>query len=81
MVQHISRTNAWLFESPASNLTEFVIMQMNAEPAVPILPKIQGNLPGFVVEAEHPMVEDLLQGDKLMKQLRFLKPSLMRNLT
>ena len=56
---------------------------MNADLAVtvPILPKIQGNLPGFVVEAEHPVVEDLLQGDNLMKQLRSLKPSLMRNLT
>ena len=49
--------------------------------AVPILPKIQGNSPGFVVEAEHPVVEDLLQEDKLMKQQRSLKPSLMRNLT
>ena len=35
-------------------------MRMNVGPAVPILPKIQGNLPDFVVEAEHPMVEDLL---------------------
>ena len=38
-------------------------MPMNADPADPILPKIQGNLPGFVVEVEHPVVEDLLQGD------------------
>ena len=36
--------------------------------AVPILPKIQGNLPGFVVEVEHSVVEDSLQEDKLMKQ-------------
>ena len=35
----------------------------------------------FVVEVEHPMVEDLLLEDKSMKQLRSLKPSLMRNLT
>ena len=56
-------------------------MQLNTDPAVPILTKIQGNLPGFVVEAEHPVVEDLLQGDKLMKQLRSLKPNLTRNLT
>ena len=48
--------------------------------AVPILPKIQGNLPGVVVEAEHPVEEDLLQEDKSMKQQRSLKPSLMRNL-
>ena len=47
---------------------------------VPILPKIQGNLPGFVVEAEHPVVEDLLLEGKSMKQLRSMKPSLMRNL-
>ena len=42
-------------------------MPLSADPAVPILPKIQGNLPGFVVEAE-----DLLQEDKLMKQQRSL---------
>ena len=35
-------------------------MSLCANPAVPILPKIQGNLTGFVVEVEHPMVEDLL---------------------
>ena len=29
-------------------------MPLSADLAVPILPKIQGNLPGFVVEAEHP---------------------------
>ena len=40
-------------------------MPLNADSsiAVPILPKIQGNLPGFVVEVEYPMVEDLLQED------------------
>ena len=55
-------------------------MPLSADPAVPILHKKQGNLPGFVVEAEHPMVEDLIQEDKLMRQQWFLKPSLMRNL-
>ena len=55
-------------------------MHLNADPAVPVIPKIQGNLPGFMVEAEHPVVEDLLQEDKSMKQQRSLKPSLMRNL-
>ena len=57
-------------------------MPLSADPAiaVPILPKIQGNLPGFVVEAEHPVAEDLLLEGKSMKQLRSLKPSLMRNL-
>ena len=57
-------------------------MSLNADPAiaVPILPKTQGSLPGFVVEAEHPVVEDLLLEDKSMKQLKSLKPSLMRNL-
>ena len=56
-------------------------MPLNPDLAVPVLPKIQGNLPGFVVEAEHPMVEDLLLEGKSMKQLKFLKPSLTRNLT
>ena len=56
-------------------------MPLCADPAVPILPKIQGNLPSFMVEAEHPGVEDSLLEDKSMKQQRFLKPSLMRNLT
>ena len=55
-------------------------MCLNADPAVPVLPKIQGNLPGFVVEAEHPVVEDLHQEDKSMKQQRSLRPSLTRNL-
>ena len=55
-------------------------MCLNADPAVPILPKIQGNLSDFVVEAEHPMVEDLLLEGKSMEQLRSLKPSLVRNL-
>ena len=70
-------------QCPASrvNVTELAITQMNADPAVQILPKIQGNLTGFMVEVEHPVVEDLLQGDKLMKQLRSLKPSLMTYLT
>ena len=30
-------------------------MRMNADPAVPILLKIQGNLPGFMVEPKHPV--------------------------
>ena len=55
-------------------------MPLNADPVVPILPKIQGNLPGFVVEVEHPVVEVSLQENKSMKQLRSLKPNLMRNL-
>ena len=55
MVQLIPKTDAQLIESLASNATELVIMPLNAElTAVPTLPKIQGNLPGFVVEAEHP---------------------------
>ena len=36
---------------------------------------------GFVVEAEHPGVDDSLLEDKSMKQQRSMKPSLMRNLT
>ena len=77
----IPRTNAWLIESPALNVTELVIIRLSAGQAVPILLKIQGNLPGFMVEVEHPMVEVSLPEDKSMKQLRSLKPSLMRNLT
>ena len=37
-----------------------VIIPLSADPVVPILLKIQGNLLGFVVEVEHPVVEDLL---------------------
>ena len=56
-------------------------MLLNVELTVPILLKIQGNLTGFMVEADHPVGEDLLQEGKSMKQLRSLKPSLMTNLT
>ena len=56
-------------------------MHLCADLAVPVLPKIQGNLTGFMVEAEHPRVEDLLPEDKSMKQQRFLMPSLIRNPT
>ena len=48
-------------------------MPLCADLAVPTLLKIQGNLPGIVVEAEHPGIEDSLQ-DKSMKQWRSLKP-------
>ena len=56
VVQLISRTNAWLIESPASNVTELVIMPLNADLAVAVLvlSKIQGNLPGFVVRQNTP---------------------------
>ena len=47
-------------------------MPLCADPAVPVLPKTQGNLTGFMVEAEHLMVEDSLQEDRSMKQLRSL---------
>ena len=47
-------------ESPASNVIGLVIIVLCADLAVSILPKIQDNLTGFVVEAEHPRVEDLL---------------------
>ena len=52
-----------------------VITPLYADVVVPVLPKIQGNLAGFVVEVEHSMVEDSLLEDKSMKQQRFLKPS------
>ena len=83
MVQLIPRTNAWLIYQLASNVTVLVTIHLSAylATAVPIPLKIQGNLPGFVVETEHPVVEDSPQEDKLMKQLRSLKPSLMTNLT
>ena len=62
VAQLISRTNAQLIESPASNVIELVIMPLNAELAVLTLPKVQGNLPGFGVDAEHhPVVEDSFQ--------------------
>ena len=80
-VQHIPRTNALLIESPVSNVIGLVIMPRCADPAIPVLPKIQGNLPGFVVEADHPVVEDSLLEDKSTKQQRSLKPNLMRNLS
>ena len=60
MVQLIPSTNAQLIMSPVSNVTRLVIMLLNVELTVPTLPKTQGNLTGFVVEADHPMVEDLL---------------------
>ena len=50
-------------------------MLLNVELTVPTLPKIQGNLTGFMVEPEHPRVEDSLLEDKSMK------PSLTTNLT
>ena len=57
------RTNALLIESLASNVIGLVIWHQCAE-SVPVLPRIQGNLTGFMVEAEHPRVEDLLLEDK-----------------
>ena len=82
VVQLIPRTNAWLINQLASNVTELAIIHLSADlaTAVPIITKIQGNLPGFMVEAEHPVVADSPQEDKLMKQLRSHKQSLMRNL-
>ena len=73
------RTNALLIKLLASNVIGLVISHQCAE-AVPVLPRIQGNLTGFVVEAEPPKVEDLLLKDKSMKQLKCLKPKLMTNL-
>ena len=49
------------------------IMLLNVELTVPILLKIQGNLTGFMVEADHLGVEDSLQKGRSMKQLRFLQ--------
>ena len=56
------KTDARLIDQLASNVTDLVIIHLNAGlTAVPTLPKIQGNLPGFVVEADHRMAEDSLQ--------------------
>ena len=83
MAQLIPETDAWLIKQPASNVTELVIICLNAGPpiAVPILSKTQGSLIGFVAEADHPGVEDSLQECRSKKQLRSLKPSLMTSLT
>ena len=44
-------------------------MPLNAELiTVPVLPKIQCSLIGFMVEADHPRVQDSLQEDRSMKQ-------------
>ena len=43
-------------------------MPLNAELiTVPVLPKTEGSLIGFVVEADHPGVEDSLQEDRSVK--------------
>ena len=83
VVRLIPKIDARLIDQLASNVTELVTIHLNAGPpiAVPILPKIQGNLTGFMVEAEHFVVEDSLQEDRSMKQLRSLTPSPTTNLT
>ena len=81
VIQYIPKTDAQLIDQLASDVTRLVIMPLCADPAVPVLLKTQSNLKGFVVEAEHLMVEDSFQEDRSMKQLRSLRPSLMTNLT
>ena len=61
-----THANVLLIMLLASNVIGLVTFLQCAE-AVPVLPRIQGNLTGFVAEAEHPRVEDLLQEDKSMK--------------
>ena len=73
------RTNALLIMLLASNVIGLLISHQCAE-AVPVLPRIKGNLTDFVVEEEHPRVEDLLLEDKSMRPLKCLKPKLMTNL-
>ena len=53
------RTSALLIELLASNVIGLATSHQCAE-AVPVLPRIQGNLTGFMVEAEHLEVEDSL---------------------
>ena len=81
VVLHMPGINALLTGSPASNVTELVILHQCA--TVPVLPRIQGNLTGFVIEVGHPRVKDLLQDDKSMKQQRCqtLQLKLTRNMT
>ena len=81
VVRLIPKIDAQLISQFPSDVTELVIICLCADPAVPVLPKIQGSSTDFMVEAEHPEVEDLLKEDRSMKQLRFLKPSQMTNLT
>ena len=56
------RTNALLTEATASNVTGSITLHQCVR--VPVLPKIQSNLTGSMVEAKHHMVEGLLQEDK-----------------
>ena len=83
VVQLIPQTDAQLINQLVSNATKWVIMPLCADLliTVTVLLRIQGNSIRFVGEVDHPGVGDLLQEDRSMKQLRSLKPSLMRNLT
>ena len=83
VVQLIPKTDALLIDQLSSIVTEWVIIHLCADLliAVPVLIKTQGNSTDFMVEVDHSEVEDLLQEDRSMMQLRSLKPSLMTNLT
>ena len=64
VVRLIPKTDAQLIDQLASIVTEWVIIRLCADPAAPVLLKTQDSSTGFVVEAEHPKVEDLLQEDR-----------------
>ena len=76
-------TNVLPIATPALNVTGLVILHLNVEVPAPDLPRIQGNLTGFVVEAENPEVEVSLHYDKSTKQQRYLnlQPKLMTSMT
>ena len=66
VVRLIPKIDAWLIDQLASIVTDWVIFHLYADLliAVLVLLKTQGSSTGFVVEAEHPEVEDLLQEDR-----------------
>ena len=62
MVQLIPQIDVQLIDQPASIVTELVIIHLCADllVTVPVLPRTHSNLTGFMVEVDHPGVEDLL---------------------
>ena len=64
------RIDVLLLVTLALNVIRFATSHQCAE-AVPVLPRIQGNSIGHVVEAEHPEVEVSPQGIKSTKQQRY----------
>ena len=65
VVQNMLGTNV----SPLAILVLIVVRLVTLQQYVTVLvlPRTQDKIPGSVVEAEHPVVEGLLQDDKYMK--------------